>query len=61
MPAPVFIAGIGAISAIGNNVQENLISLKKRCLGWERCDYLPSVHQQTIPVAEVKTEQYGTR
>ncbi|HLA53285.1 MAG TPA: hypothetical protein VK618_08265, partial [Flavitalea sp.] len=54
MPAPVFIAGLGAISAIGNNVQENLDSLKKSIPGMVKMRHLPSVHQQSIPVAEVK-------
>jgi len=54
MPAPVFIAGLGAISAIGNNVQENLSSLKKSIPGMGTMRHLPSVHQQFIPVAEVK-------
>ncbi len=54
MPAPVFIAGLGAISAIGENVQENLDSLKKSIPGMGLMRHLSSVHQHLIPVAEVK-------
>ncbi len=54
MSAPVFIAGIGAISAIGNNVAENLASLEKGAAGMGPITLLDSIHRSQLPVAEVK-------
>ena len=52
MSAPVFIAGLGAISAIGNNVAECLCSLESGQAGMGKMTHLESIHG-TIPVAEV--------
>lgn len=52
--APVFIAGVGMISAIGNNVQACLNSLELGQAGMGEISYLDTVHRQQIPVAEVK-------
>ena len=54
MNAPVFIAGVGAISAIGNNVGECLDALQQEQEGMGKMVYLDSVHGKTLPVAEVK-------
>lgn len=54
MSERVFIAGIGAISAIGNTIAENLTSLKNGQAGIGSMEYLNSIHRQKIPVAEVK-------
>lgn len=54
MSAPVFIAGIGAISAIGNNVAECIDAFKNGKAGMGDMVYLDSIHQKKIPVAEVK-------
>ncbi len=54
MNAPVFIAGVGAISAIGNNVGECLAALEQEQSGMGEMMYLQSVHGKTLPVAEVK-------
>jgi len=54
MNAPVFIAGVGAISAIGNNVGECLAALEQEQAGMGEMMYLQSVHGKTLPVAEVK-------
>lgn len=54
MSSPVYIAGLGIISAIGNNVAENLASLKKGEAGIGIMSRLSSIHKQTLPVAEVK-------
>ena len=54
MHAPVFIAGTGIISAIGNNVAECLDALENGRTGMGQMHYLNSVHQQRLPVAEVK-------
>ncbi|MCW3093618.1 MAG: beta-ketoacyl-[acyl-carrier-protein] synthase family protein [Ferruginibacter sp.] len=54
MNAPVFIAGMGAISAIGNNLSECLNALENQQAGMGEMAYLHSVHSKTLPVAEVK-------
>ncbi|MES1225453.1 MAG: beta-ketoacyl-[acyl-carrier-protein] synthase family protein [Bacteroidota bacterium] len=54
MSAPVFIAGVGAISTIGNNIAECLDAFKKEKAGMADMVYLDSVHRNKIPVAEVK-------
>ncbi len=50
----VFIAGVGTITAIGNNVAECLSSLEKEQAGMGQITYLETVHKGVIPVAEVK-------
>src|SRR5690606_25754988 len=54
MSIPVFIAGAGVISAIGNNTSENLAALENEAAGMGEMSYLHSVHRHTLPVAEVK-------
>lgn len=51
---PVFVAGLGIISAIGNNVHECLNALEKERAGIDEMHYLDSVHRQRLPLAEVK-------
>lgn len=50
----VYIAGTGVISAIGNNVAENLASLKAGMPGMSDMQRLESSHKGKLPVAEVK-------
>ena len=50
---PVYIAGTGAITAIGNNVAECMQSLERGEAGMGPIAYLNTVHQQ-LPVAAVK-------
>ncbi len=52
--APVYIAGIGVISGIGNNVAQNLASLKAGRPGMGSIQRLHSIHTGKLPVAEVK-------
>jgi 3-oxoacyl-[acyl-carrier-protein] synthase-1 len=52
--SPVYVAGIGAISAIGNNVAESLTALASGEAGINNITYLPTIHKNEIPVAEVK-------
>lgn len=52
--SPVFVAGLGAVSAIGNNVDECLLSLKNYKAGMGDITYLQTLHKQQLPVAEVK-------
>lgn len=54
MSEPVFVAGTGIISAIGNNVAACLDALENDRAGMEQMHYLDSVHKQRLPVAEVK-------
>lgn len=54
MSEPVYVAGVGAISAIGNNIAENLAALKNGIHGIADMVYLDSVHRYKLPVAEVK-------
>ena len=54
MSAPVFIAGTGIISAIGNNVAECLDALENGRAGMDQMHHFDSAHRQRLPVAEVK-------
>jgi len=54
MSAPVFIAGTGAISAIGHSTAACLAALKNEAAGIGEMRYLDSVHRDELPVAEVK-------
>lgn len=54
MSAPVFVAGTGIISAIGNNVAECLDALESERAGIGQMHHFNSVHRQRLPVAEVK-------
>jgi 3-oxoacyl-[acyl-carrier-protein] synthase I len=54
MDSPVFVAGAGIISAIGNNIAECLDALENSRAGMGDMHYLDSVHKNRLPVAEVK-------
>ncbi|MEI9944617.1 MAG: beta-ketoacyl synthase N-terminal-like domain-containing protein [Chitinophagaceae bacterium] len=54
MNQPVFVSGVGAISAIGKNVAECLASLENESAGMGRMHYFDSLHRERLPVAEVK-------
>jgi 3-oxoacyl-[acyl-carrier-protein] synthase-1 len=54
MKSTVFVAGIGAISAIGNNVAECLTALENEAAGIGDIHHLQTVHRNKLPVAEVK-------
>jgi 3-oxoacyl-(acyl-carrier-protein) synthase len=54
MEVPVYIGGLGVISAIGNNVGECLHALETGLAGIGEVKYLETVHREKIPVAEVK-------
>ena len=51
---PVFVAGTGIISAIGNNVVECLDALENGRAGMGQMRNLHSAHSNRLPVAEVK-------
>ncbi|WP_448699561.1 beta-ketoacyl-[acyl-carrier-protein] synthase family protein [Mucilaginibacter sp. AW1-3] len=50
----VYIAGIGTITAIGNNVADNLIAFENEKAGIGDITYLDTIHGKQLPVAEVK-------
>jgi 3-oxoacyl-(acyl-carrier-protein) synthase len=54
MSSPVFVAGLGIISATGNNVAENLDALETGRAGMGGIQYLETVHRNELPAAEVK-------
>ncbi|HEY5368308.1 MAG TPA: beta-ketoacyl-[acyl-carrier-protein] synthase family protein [Hanamia sp.] len=54
MDPEVFIAGIGTITAIGNDVAECLCSFEKGLAGMADIAYIDTKHRHNIPVAEVK-------
>lgn len=51
---PVYIAGLGVISAIGRNVAENLHALESGEAGIQAIRYLETAHRGEFPLAEVK-------
>ncbi len=54
MRPPVFVVGVGVISAIGNTTSECLSAFEHRQAGMGDISYLETIHRQKIPVAEVK-------
>ena len=54
MNEPVFVAGTGIISAIGNDVAECLDALENGRAGMDKMQQLNSIHKERLPVAEVK-------
>jgi len=54
MDPEVFIAGVGIITAIGNDVPECLCSFEKGLAGMSDIAYVDTNHRHNIPVAEVK-------
>ncbi|MDO6429978.1 beta-ketoacyl-[acyl-carrier-protein] synthase family protein [Flavitalea sp. BT771] len=51
---PIYIAGLGLISAIGNDVAKNLHALENGQAGMQALQHLDTVHRSAFPVAEVK-------
>lgn len=49
----VWICGLGAISSIGNNVDENFNSLINQVSGVTFSKHLNSIHSNTLPVCEI--------
>lgn len=54
MSERIAITGIGIISALGMNVQENLYALKNSESGIGKMSFIKSIHQDEFPVGEVK-------
>lgn len=53
MAERVFITGVGMISAIGNNVQENLRHLREQKSGLGYTRHIDTIHKGVLPVGEV--------
>jgi 3-oxoacyl-(acyl-carrier-protein) synthase len=54
MGSPVFVAGLGIITSIGNNIAECLSAFEKGQAGMGDITYLDTIYRNKIPVAEVK-------
>ena len=54
MGSGVFIAGLGVISSIGNNVAESLSAFEHEQAGMGDISYLDTIHRNKIPATEVK-------
>ena len=54
MGPSVYIAGVGVISAIGNNVAEHLVAFEQEKAGIGNITLLNTIHRNELPVAEVK-------
>ncbi|MES2331832.1 MAG: beta-ketoacyl-[acyl-carrier-protein] synthase family protein [Bacteroidota bacterium] len=54
MSSGVLIAGVGAITSIGNNISECLAALEAGRPGMNPIHYLETIYRDEIPVAEVK-------
>src|SRR5450432_725987 len=54
MNGPPFIAGMGIVSAIGNDLHTNFNSLCEEKAGIGEMQWLSSIHQWELPVGEVK-------
>lgn len=54
MAERIAITGLGIVSALGMNVQENLDSLIQKKSGIGKMEYIQSIHQAELPVGEIK-------
>ncbi|HVW16432.1 MAG TPA: beta-ketoacyl-[acyl-carrier-protein] synthase family protein [Mucilaginibacter sp.] len=54
MSTSVYIAGVGVISGIGNNVAEHLAAFEREEAGMGDITLFKSIHQHELPVAEIK-------
>jgi 3-oxoacyl-(acyl-carrier-protein) synthase len=56
MSSSVYVAGVGVITAIGNNVAENLAAFEREQAGMGDITLVNTVHKGVLPVAEVKLD-----
>jgi 3-oxoacyl-(acyl-carrier-protein) synthase len=54
MPGKIYVSGLGIVSAIGQDVTENLSSLKEQKSGIASISILETKHKNDFPVGEVK-------
>jgi 3-oxoacyl-(acyl-carrier-protein) synthase len=52
--AAVYVAGVGVVSAIGNNTENCLLALENDAAGIGPITSLDTIHKNRLPVAEVK-------
>jgi len=52
----VYVAGVGIITAIGNNVAENLAAFEQEAAGMGDITLVNTIHRGNLPVAEVKLD-----
>lgn len=56
MSSPVYVAGVGVITAIGNNVAENMAAFEREDAGMGDITLINTIHKGVLPVAEVKLD-----
>jgi 3-oxoacyl-(acyl-carrier-protein) synthase len=56
MGSSVYIAGVGVISAIGNNVAEHLAAFENEQAGMGDITLIDTIYRNKLPVAEVKLD-----
>lgn len=56
MSSTVYVAGVGVITAIGNNVAENLAAFEREAAGMGDITMMKTIHRGVLPVAEVKLD-----
>ncbi|MDR3697632.1 beta-ketoacyl-[acyl-carrier-protein] synthase family protein [Mucilaginibacter sp.] len=56
MSSSVYVAGVGVISAIGNNVAEHLLAFEQEEAGMGDITLLDTIYRKKLPVAEVKLD-----
>jgi 3-oxoacyl-(acyl-carrier-protein) synthase len=56
MSSVVYIAGVGVITAIGNNVAENLAAFEHEEAGMGPITLVNTIHKRELPVAEIKLD-----
>jgi 3-oxoacyl-(acyl-carrier-protein) synthase len=56
MSSSIYVAGVGVISAIGNNVAEHLAAFEREDAGMGEITMLNTIHRNGLPVAEVKLD-----
>lgn len=54
MSSGVYVVGLGAVTAIGNNVAQCIASFEKEQAGMADITYLDTIYKHKLPVAEVK-------
>jgi 3-oxoacyl-(acyl-carrier-protein) synthase len=54
MSAEIYIAGVGVITAIGNNAEECLAAFENERAGMGDITHMTTIHRNQLPVAEVK-------
>ena len=56
MSSPVYVAGVGVITSIGNNVAENMAAFEREDAGMGDITLVNTIHKGVLPVAEVKLD-----